>query len=103
MASTALGAVRYANTWRLPAHQAQVKTSNANVLRSSFAWSTRGIRFFFGSLLTAASGAALAPSSPAWGRILWHRGQGQDAGGNSSKSKPFDFLHIVSSGENDVT
>jgi hypothetical protein len=36
-ARTALGAVRYANTRRLPPHQGQVKTSNANVLRSSFA------------------------------------------------------------------
>ncbi len=45
--------------------KAQVKTSNANVLRSSFAQSTRGIRSFFGSLLSAASSATLAPSSPA--------------------------------------
>jgi hypothetical protein len=67
MARTALGSVRYANTRRLPPHQAQVKTSNANVLRSSFAQSSRGIRSFFGSLLTTASGATLAPSSPAWG------------------------------------
>ena len=29
--------------------------------------STRGVRCFFGSLLTAVSGASLAPSSPAWG------------------------------------
>jgi hypothetical protein len=42
-----------------------VKTSKANVLRSSFAQSTPGIRFFFGSFLTAAWGATLAPSSPA--------------------------------------
>ncbi|WPB72623.1 hypothetical protein KYC5002_26580 [Archangium violaceum] len=42
-------------------------TSNANVLRSSFAQSTRCIRSFFDSFLTAASGSTLAPSSPAWG------------------------------------
>jgi D-aminopeptidase len=47
-----------------------VKTSNANVLRSSFAQSTRGVRCFFGSFLTAAWGATLAPSSPAWGSEL---------------------------------
>ncbi|WP_257461563.1 hypothetical protein [Archangium lipolyticum] len=46
-----------------------MKTSHANVLRSSFAWSTRAIRSFFVSFLTAASGATLAPSSPAWGNL----------------------------------
>jgi hypothetical protein len=70
MARTALGAVRYANTRRLPPHQAQVKTSNTNVLRSNRAQSTRGVLSFFGSLLTAAWGVTLAPSSPAWGNVI---------------------------------
>ncbi|WNG24101.1 hypothetical protein F0U62_08745 [Cystobacter fuscus] len=42
MARTALGAVRYANTRRLPPQLAQVKTSHANVLLSNSAQSTRG-------------------------------------------------------------
>ncbi|WNG30198.1 hypothetical protein F0U62_43940 [Cystobacter fuscus] len=67
MGRTALGAVRYTNTRRLPPHQAQVKTSKPNFLLCSCAQSTRGVLFFFGSLLSAASSATLAPSSPAWG------------------------------------
>ncbi|EPX58040.1 hypothetical protein D187_004329 [Cystobacter fuscus DSM 2262] len=44
-----------------------MKTSKPNVLLSGCAWSTRGVLFFFGSLLAAASGATLASSAPAWG------------------------------------
>ncbi len=36
-------------------------------LRSCCAQSTRGVLSFFGSLLTSAWAATLAPSSPAWG------------------------------------
>jgi hypothetical protein len=56
MARTALGAVRYANTRRLPPQHAQVKTSTANVLLSNSAQSTRGVLSFFGSLLTPTAG-----------------------------------------------
>ncbi|WP_395845298.1 hypothetical protein [Cystobacter fuscus] len=69
MARTALGAVRYANTRRLPPQHAQVKTSHANVLLGNSAWSARGFLSFFGSLLTPAWDASLAPSSPAWGSM----------------------------------
>ncbi|WP_157758338.1 hypothetical protein [Cystobacter fuscus] len=44
-----------------------MKTSKTNVRRSSPAQSSRGMRSFFGSLLTPAWVATFAPSSPAWG------------------------------------
>jgi hypothetical protein len=68
IARTPPGAVRDASTWRLPPHLTQANTSRANVLRSSPAWSSRGVRSFFGSSTFAAkdglssSGSGFAPA-----------------------------------------
>ncbi|WNG54654.1 hypothetical protein F0U59_07565 [Archangium gephyra] len=65
MARTALGAVRYASTRRLPPHLTQTNTSKSNVLLSNSAQSTRGVLSFIRSFLAATSSLALASSSPA--------------------------------------
>ncbi len=44
----------------LPPRREQAKTSSANVLRSSPAQSSPGVRSFFGFVFAAASGAGLA-------------------------------------------
>jgi len=61
------GTVMYANSWRLPPHTTQAKTSNANVLRSSLAQATGGIGSFAGSpspLPKPACSPLVAPALP---------------------------------------
>ncbi|WNG53052.1 hypothetical protein F0U60_51515 [Archangium minus] len=57
----------YASTLRLPPLLTQANTSTAKVLRRRPAQSTRALRSFLFSCLSAAWGATLASSSPAWG------------------------------------